>query len=248
MATAGLPPLRPLRVVAWLGGLVAAIALLGALGEGSLAAPPLDPATWAAWATQRDPAMVVVSLLRLVTLLLAWYLLGATVINVLARLLSSTRLVAVADLLTLPSVRRVLQGALGVGFAAAAALGSAATAPTPTPVATHPVTALVTSDAAEMVPLGQEEAVMLPVPTPAAQQDQEQSARIWTVKPGEHFWSIAEQVLTQAWGRSPTDAETAPYWERLVEANRDRLADRENADFIRPGERFSVPPPPQDRG
>ena len=247
MTAASLPPLRPLRVLAWIGGLVVAITGLGLAGQGALAAPPLDPGTWPAWAGQREPATMVVSLLRLITLLLAWYLLGATVINVVARVAASTRLVALADLFTLPSVRRVLQGALGLGFATEAALGSSSTVPAPGPVATHQVTTPVTSDAAEMVPLGGDEAVMLPVPVTAAHQHQEPSARVWTVQPGEHFWSIAEQVLRQAWSRAPSDAEITPYWERLVEANRDRLADRGNPDFIRPGDRFVVPTPPPAR-
>ena len=221
-----------------------AIGLLGLAGDGALTPPPLAPATWAAWAGQRDPATIVMALLRLLTLLLAWYLLGATLINVVARLLSATRLVAVAEVLTLPSVRRLLQGALGLGFVTAAAIGSAPTEPIEGSIAAAPVVAQVTSDAAEMVPLGDEAVEMLPVPTPAARQEHEQPDRLWTVRPGEHFWAIAEQVLHQAWGRPPSDAETTPYWERLVAANRDRLADPGNADFIRPGDEYLIPPPP----
>ena len=236
---------RPLRVLAWLGGLAAAIALLGMAGTGPLAAPPLDPATWSAWAGQREPVVIVVAFLRLLTLMLAWYLLGATVINVAARLLASTRLVTLADLLTLPSVRRVLQGALGLGFATSAALGSAATTPSAVPVGSTFVAVQITSDAVEMVPLSDEDAVMLPVPAPAPRTSQAPQERIWTVQPGEHFWSIAEDVLRTTWGRPPTDAETTPYWEQLIEVNRDRLADRSNPDFIRPGDTFVVPRPPR---
>jgi hypothetical protein len=66
----------------------------------------------------------------------------------------------------------------------------------------------------------------------------------WTVRPGECFWSIAEDVLAGTWGRAPTDAEIVPYWLRLIERNRAALADRGNADLIYPGQVFAVPPPP----
>lgn len=66
----------------------------------------------------------------------------------------------------------------------------------------------------------------------------------WTVRAGDHFWSIAREVLTRTWTRPPTDAETDPYWRTLVEANRHRLADPGNADLLFAGQVLGVPPPP----
>jgi nucleoid-associated protein YgaU len=66
----------------------------------------------------------------------------------------------------------------------------------------------------------------------------------WTVRPGECFWSIADDVLTAAWGRPPTDAEIVPYWHTLIDANRAVLADRSNPDLIFPGQVFTVPAVP----
>ena len=94
---------------------------------------------------------------------------------------------------------------------------------------------------------------LLPVgsgPAPAAepaQAAQPASPATWTVVPGECFWSIAEDVLTRAWGRAPTDAEIVPYWRTLIEANRGSLADRANEDLIFPAQTFVVPPPPSPR-
>lgn len=65
----------------------------------------------------------------------------------------------------------------------------------------------------------------------------------WTVAVGDHFWSIAERVLTAAWQRAPSDVETDPYWRLLVEANRDRLADRDNPDLLFAGQVLVVPTP-----
>jgi hypothetical protein len=64
------------------------------------------------------------------------------------------------------------------------------------------------------------------------------------VRPGDHFWHIANVVIADAWGRVPTTTETARFWAALVAANVDRLVDRDNADFILPGQEFVVPPPP----
>lgn len=64
------------------------------------------------------------------------------------------------------------------------------------------------------------------------------------VEPGDHFWAIAEETLTQAWGRSPTDAEIAPYWVELVQANEDRLLPPEDPNLIYPDQTFVLPEPP----
>jgi nucleoid-associated protein YgaU/DNA-binding SARP family transcriptional activator len=67
-----------------------------------------------------------------------------------------------------------------------------------------------------------------------------------TVTRGDNFWKIAQATLTSAWGRPPSDDETAPYWRQLVAANRDRLAPPYDPDLIYPGQRFELPPVPTD--
>jgi hypothetical protein len=70
------------------------------------------------------------------------------------------------------------------------------------------------------------------------------TVRTWVVRPGEHLWSIARQLLDTGTGPSPADAEVAPYWRQLTEANRDRLADPANPDLLFPGDQLVVPPIP----
>ena len=82
----------------------------------------------------------------------------------------------------------------------------------------------------------------MPEVVPAAAPASQRSDR-WTVKPGECFWSIAEEVLADRWGRSPSDAEIVPYWQRLIAANRHELAHRDNPDLIFPAQVFVVPAP-----
>lgn len=112
-------------LVAWLVSLGVAIVAFTALGGGQLAAPPLtDPAGWSEWAGDRDGVVATVALLRLVVLALAWYLVGVTTIGAVARLARWARLVRVADALSVPVVRRVLQASLGVGLASAVVVSS----------------------------------------------------------------------------------------------------------------------------
>ena len=57
----------------------------------------------------------------------------------------------------------------------------------------------------------------------------------WTVRSGDHLWHVADQVMTDHLGRSPTDQEIVPYWRRLVTHNRSRLPDPDNPDLVLPG-------------
>jgi nucleoid-associated protein YgaU len=121
---------RMLPLAAWIAALVTGIVVFHGLGSGPIAGPPLaDPGSWGDWAAGRDPLVATVALLRLGVLALAWYLVGVTTIGLLARLLRAARLVRVADALTVPVVRRLLQSALGVGLATT--MVGAATAPVP---------------------------------------------------------------------------------------------------------------------
>lgn len=66
------------------------------------------------------------------------------------------------------------------------------------------------------------------------------------VEHGDHFWSIAEEALTGAWGRAPTDTEIARYWAELVQTNDGRLLPPEDPSLIYPDQRFLLPPMPED--
>lgn len=54
---------------------------------------------------------------------------------------------------------------------------------------------------------------------------------------GEHFWSIAERVVAERGLAVPV----AEYWRLLVEANRDRLADRDDPSLLFPGQELVLP-------
>ena len=65
----------------------------------------------------------------------------------------------------------------------------------------------------------------------------------WEVAKGDHFWAIAEETLAAAYGRPVTDEEITPYWQEIVDANRDRLVTAD-PDLVHPGQTFDVVVPP----
>lgn len=65
---------------------------------------------------------------------------------------------------------------------------------------------------------------------------------VWQVEPGDHFWSIAERVVAERSGPDPSEDQVAPYWRRLIDANRGALVHPRDPDLIYPGQRFVLPP------
>jgi hypothetical protein len=112
----------------WTILLVMAVVVLGAAG-GALAPPPWhDPGAMGSWLEQRQPAEAAFAVLRLVALALAWYLLAVTAVSAAARTLRMPALVAAVDRVTVPAVRRLVSGAVGLSMAASALTGVAGAA------------------------------------------------------------------------------------------------------------------------
>jgi hypothetical protein len=61
------------------------------------------------------------------------------------------------------------------------------------------------------------------------------------VASGDHLWSIAENTLRQRLGSDVDTKQIASYWQDLIKANLDRLADPGNPDFILPGQQLELP-------
>lgn len=64
----------------------------------------------------------------------------------------------------------------------------------------------------------------------------------YVVRPGDHFWAIAEDVVADELGRVPTEREVARYWRTLVAANRSRLVDPGNTDLLYAHQELVLPP------
>ena len=244
-----------LALVAWSGLLVAALVALHALGSGPLGGPPAGVA-WHVWLSGHDPLLAVAAIGRLVVLVVGWYLAVTTVLGAGARLVRSARAVRMADALTVPFVRGLLQRALGIGLATAVTLSGMSTVPAGADPGERRPPPLVELDGSRR-DLVLDEATGPPLPPTLGLLDRPDRGgavdRVGPavpahdrheVQPGESFWSIAVAALTAAWGRAPTDREVVPYWQELIAANRAELVDPDDPDLIHPGQRFRLPPTP----
>lgn len=239
-----------LAFVGSVGAVAATVWVLQRAGGGQLAPPPLtDPKQWGRWAAEREPLVAALAVVRLMAVGAVWYLLVATVVGGVLRLFRAGRLVTVADRLTIPALRRLLVATAGVTLAAGvnptlALAQSGMVVVTTTTTSTLGSRPPPTLTMRVLAPEGPAAAVAPSVEGPPVASTAVGGAATWTVRPGECFWSIADDVLARAWGRAPSDAEIVPYWRTLIEANRQLLVDRSNPSLIYPGQVFTVPAPP----
>ena len=151
--------------------------------------------------------------------------------------------------LTGPNGRIALDGLIGVGLMTV----TAAPLLQPTPAAAVPTIARPAVHVADVEPTpapappgDPEPEAGTPVLTPTTTSDADVVHHV--VAPGEHLWSIAADRLDDAWQRPVSDAEIAPYWRAIIDANRDRLVVAGEPDLIVAGQVFVLPPPGPDRG
>jgi hypothetical protein len=181
----------------------------------------------------------VVNALRVALVLFGAYLTAVVLASVIARLIGAHVLASAIDRVTPALVRRLVASLMGVSLSLPT-IAAAQDASADAPVVMHRVDdqpGLSVDD----VPIGQQPPTVAPAPPPSPPSADETT---WTIRPGEHFWAVAEAVLTRAWGRPPTDSETVPYWRELVEVNRVRLVVRDNPDLVYAGQEFVLPPVP----
>lgn len=268
---------RAMPLVLWTIVLAGVTAGLIAAGTGQLATPPIHG--FGRWVDAEGSVAAAMAIARLVGLVLAVWLLATTLAAIGARLLHLGGATRFVDALTLPVVRRMVHGAVGVGVVVGAVTSTGATAyaarpepstptmvrlpsqpelrmerlpdappdapaatPTPSDVQSTPETTPTTDPAAPTTepPPPTDPAATPPPDEPAGPAVP--SSRV--VVQGDHFWRLATEALTQAWQRPPTDDETVPYWEAVIAANRDVLADPANPNLLFPGQQVQLPPPP----
>jgi hypothetical protein len=213
---------------------------------------------WFSEVGSESPEAVVFAVIRGAGLLAGVYLLAVLGVGVAVRTCRLRLLGRFADALTPGALRRLLDRSLGVvavgSVAATVSLGPVApavaaegppvtlrglhrVAPSPEPTTTTTVVVPPMSVPVEPVAQPPPSTVYEPLPVPAA-------APTWQVRRGDHFWSIAQRVLADAWGRPATSDEVAPYWRSLVAENRPRLADPDNADLLFAGQVLALPQVP----
>lgn len=179
---------------------------------------PLPDRDLGRWLVDVGPADAAMSVVRVAALGAAGYLAVIALLHLLVPTWSRAgRWVAI---LTPPSLRAMLVTTVLATSSAGAAFAGATAAPPP------PVS-IALSDPAVIVaapPIVPEEA-------------------LYTVKPGDSFWSIAEVAITAHLGRPPSLAEIGTYWHRVISANNERLVHAGVPDLIYPGQEFVLPQP-----
>ena len=242
------------RLLTALAGEAGLLAVLVVVGRDHPGSPPLTG--WAGgslgrWVAAREPLDAAAGIGRHLAIALAAYVVGVTLLHLLAVITRGHRLRRVAA---------VLGPQFLVGLAATATIGTgpalAAESPAdPLPVASGagatmevvdpdsgpaaaghrgPDVAAVGAGASPAGTRG-------PGPRTAAAPPPTQVNRDVVVQPGDSMWSIARHELRGRLGRPPTNAEVDPYWRSLIEANRDRLVEPGNPDLIHPGQTFTLP-------
>jgi len=237
---------------------VAALAMatlvgLSAAGAGPLAAPPIS--SWretTSWYDQVGAGSALMAGLRLVAIVgVAWVLVGA-VLQLLASLSLRGPLRSLADSVSPAVLRRLAHGVAGLsvsaGLAVPALPGEVVGDPPGTAVmqvlddgGDPAASASVEAPATTTTIAPPAEPVVVPAPMraePAAFRQDEVR-----VQPGDSFWSLALDIVSESQGHRPSDADLVRYWARLIDANRSRLVDPANPDLLFPDQVLVLPVP-----
>src|SRR5919106_363879 len=181
------------------------------------------------WIEDSAPEDVLLGVLRTLALVLAWWLLATTLLYVVAGLSRVPYLVRSARWVTLPGVRRVVDGALAASITGGALLtGPPGSLGTPAPVvatdvADRPATAPVPAEAGLRMAIYRA-AEPLADPPPGV--------RTYTVEAGDTLWEIAERELGDG-----------HRWPEIFEANAQRTGGvmSEGPDVLRVGWTLVLP-------
>ena len=225
------------RTVVVLGGLVLLIALLHAVARLGLRGPS-DLSIEGINAWMSDPILVMATVARWVSLVLAYYLLVVTGTSAFF----GERLEDSAWGRVTPAT---VAGLAGLLLGTTAVVLPAATHAHSTSINSAPSEILVLQEVLTPLTLVEEVPEQQPElstpPEPALQEHSVDS--VWTVQSGDSLWSIAEETLAEGLSRDDlTNVEIAEYWQLLIAANLDGLVDPGNPDLILPGQVVVLPP------
>jgi nucleoid-associated protein YgaU len=239
--------------------LLGAVGLLGlaagcwAVGRGELPPPPAGaPSALEAWADELGPVGAAMALTRLAAAAAAAWLGTAMLVHLALDALAPAGPVRAQAARLVPATARhavALLAGVGLGStsvvtgpALALASDPPATAtlrdlPPPSPADHEPVAVLRSLESDADADAGGN------ADADAAPRVPDASLEVWSVEPGESFWSIATAVLADRWGRMPSDGEVGPYWRALVQANSDRLVTGD-PDLLYAGQVLVLPEAP----
>ena len=233
---------RRLGLWAVLAGLVGATIYLHRLASdfplSSLRTGPLD--------------LTLGTLARLVGLAVAYWLLGSSVLLILARLSALPAAIRAISPLTWAPVRKLIESSVASSLVIALA-GPAAQAAVepgyvpvpagdPLPASNTPSLASTTTTATLPITIVEPvDSLYLPIEAaqPVAIATSVEAIEV-RVRPGDNMWLLAERRLREIRGGAVTDADIAPYWLAVIAANHTRIRSGD-PDLIFPGEVLTMP-------
>jgi nucleoid-associated protein YgaU len=242
---------RRLGLLVVLAGLVASVALLHRLGPefplSSLSQGPFEVALGA--------------IARLVGLAIAYWLLGSSVLLILARLTAIRPAIRAVSWLTWRPIRRLIETSVASSLVLALSTGPATASvapgyvPVPAGDPTTTTTAATTTPATTTVPEAPS-TLLPPVPITISEPVDTYYLPIEaprhvvevatldplevTVRAGDSIWLLAERRMRELRGPEVSDAQVAPYWLAVIAANRTRIRSGD-PDLIFPGEVLILP-------
>jgi nucleoid-associated protein YgaU len=253
---------RPLRPLLWIGLLAGRVWALWAVPIGRpQAPPPTDVADLTAWFGQASGPDQAMAILRAVALIAAVYLLAVSIAMAWAERTGSIALQRLVRVFTPAAIRSAIAPMVGWAMFVAPlpisqlSVASGESAPPPAlelvflgapsadtsapPLELRALPALTDLTTTEPASSADFVGVL------AEPADQWAMSSIWLVESGDHFWSIAQRVLIEADGASPSNDRLTEYWSELIEVNRPSLPDPGNPDLILPGMTLNLPPVPE---
>jgi hypothetical protein len=197
-----------------------------------------------AWLAANHPMDTFAAVIRPVALAAAVWMLTTTVLYGLACSVGSPA-TATLRRLTLPPVRRLVDGAVVFGLSTAIVSGPAPSLADDTP---HPLPALASAPQPAQEPASAAALHRLGWPPLVddvpEQGDDDLAPTHHVVVRGDNLWSIAASHLS-AVHHAPSTADIADYWRLVLDANANSLHSG-NPDLIFPGELVLLPPPPAE--
>ncbi|HEY3187137.1 MAG TPA: hypothetical protein VGJ70_06665 [Solirubrobacteraceae bacterium] len=229
-------------------GAVAALTALGARREYRVPLGHLGE-----WLQVTPPSDAFVAGLRWIALAGAWWLLGGTLLYLVAVATRAPAAVRAVRWAALPIVRRAVDAAFAATILAGVALAPTTAARAAQPPATSQVRDGRSGGIASLPAAGTPPTTTSPVPasatattTATAPAPAPAAERTVAVAPGDSLWELAARQIGESTGRSRADVadpEIAPYWATVCDRNRTTLASGD-PNLVFPGDLVVLPPVP----
>lgn len=195
-----------------------------------------DPAGWFGTTPLED---LTATAIRLLALVVAYWLTASTLLYLIGRAAGWVRLTRTVGVMTIPSIRRLIDTTVA-GSIAALTVAGPAVAVTEPPVL-PPVVAV---PEAYQVAAGVDP---LSIEIPTVIDDETEIVIVAdatleiVIRRGDNLWDLASRRMTDVLGRNADDHEVAQYWIEVIHANEDRIASGD-PDVVRPGDVILLPP------